>query len=74
MPLTHICPSLYQLSVTNFGDVESYLKLMSHLSANFQTFQCHEDIEKRYIESELLPRLPCHCQTKLENDLHSDNR
>ena len=68
-----ISPPL-QLSVTDFGDAQSYLLLMGHLSTNFHVFQCHEDIENRYIVGELMPRLPCHRHAKLENDLHSDNR
>ena len=60
--------------MTDFGDAQSYLQLLSHLSANFHVFQSHEEIENRYIVGELIPRLPCQHQAKLENDLHSDNR
>ena len=60
--------------MTDFGDAQSYLQLMGHLSTNFHLFQCHEDIENRYIVGELIPRLPCQHKAKLQNDLHSDNR
>lgn len=63
-----------QLSATNFADSQSYLQLMNHLSTNFHAFQCHEEIENRYIVRELMPRLPCRHKARLKNDLHSDNR
>eukprot|EP00731_Ephydatia_muelleri_P001250 Em0001g1250a len=63
-----------ELTHTNFSDHDAYFSILSHLRQHFHIFKCHEEIENKYILNNLLPRLPHSAKTRLQKDIHSDNR